>query len=135
LIKELDATRLIDHASGWFDQRIGDFESIHNYFHPLKVHRRNRPVIFSEIGGYACYIKDHSFSWKIYGYKVFRNTGEFNTAFQKLYREELKRLAKYGLSAVVYTQLTDVEDEVNGLLTYDRECCKVDSIKDIKWRL
>ncbi len=134
-IKELDATRLIDHASGWFDQRIGDFESIHNYFHPLKVHRRKRPVIFSEIGGYACYIKNHSFSWKIYGYKVFKNTEEFDTAFQKLYREELRRLVRSGLSAVVYTQLTDVEDEVNGLLTYDREICKVESLKDMKWRI
>ncbi len=135
LIKELDSTRLIDHASGWFDQRIGDFESIHNYFHPLKVHRRNRPVIFSEIGGYACYIKEHSFSRKIYGYKIYKTDRELNDAYQKLFREELTELVRAGLSAVVYTQLTDVEDEVNGLLTYDREICKVDSISDIEWRL
>ncbi len=135
LIKELDATRLIDHASGWFDQRIGDFESIHNYFHPLKVHHRKRPVVFSEIGGYACYIKEHSFSWKIYGYKLYETDKELNEAYQKLYREELRKLAEAGLSAVVYTQLTDVEDEVNGLLTYDREICKVESLNDIEWRV
>ncbi len=134
LIKELDGTRLIDHASGWFDQRIGDFESIHNYFHPLKVHHRKRPVIFSEIGGYACYCKGHSFSWKIYGYKIYTTDKELNTAYQKLFREELSMLVGAGLSAVVYTQLTDVEDEVNGLLTYDREICKVDSLSDIEWR-
>lgn len=134
LIRELDATRLIDHASGWFDQGIGDFESIHNYFHPLKVHPKKRAVIFSEIGGYACYIKEHSFSWKTYGYQIYKTTEELNAAYQKLYRNELRLLEKAGLSAIVYTQLSDVEDEVNGLLTYDREVCKVESIRDIEWK-
>lgn len=130
LIKELDSTRLIDHASGWFDQRIGDFESIHNYFHPLKVKVKNRAVIFSEIGGYACYLMEHSYSFKVYGYKIFLTKEDLNLAYQKLYREELKELKKQGLSAVVYTQLSDVEDEVNGLFTYDRRICKVKPLTD-----
>ncbi len=130
LIRELDSTRLIDHASGWFDQGIGDFESIHNYFHPLKVKPKNRAVIFSEIGGYACYIMEHSFSWKVYGYKIFLTKEDFDAAYQRLYRLELAKLSKQGLSAVVYTQLSDVEDEVNGLLTYDRKVCKVSPLKD-----
>ncbi len=132
LIKELDGTRLIDHASGWFDQGIGDFESIHNYFHPLRVKHKNRAVVFSEIGGYACYIMEHSFSWKVYGYKIYLTKEDLNAAYQRLYRTELASLIQQGLSAVVYTQLSDVEDEVNGLFTYDRKICKVAPLTD--WR-
>jgi hypothetical protein len=130
LIKELDNTRLIDHASGWFDQGIGDFESIHNYFHPLKVKHKKRAVIFSEIGGYACYIMEHAFSWRVYGYKVYLTKEDFNQAYQRLYQKELAKLYRQGLSAVVYTQLSDVEDEVNGLLTYDRKVCKAAPLTD-----
>jgi hypothetical protein len=130
LIKELDSTRLIDHASGWFDQGIGDFESIHNYFHPLRVKHKDRAVIFSEIGGYACYIMEHSFSWKVYGYKIFLTKEDFDEAYQRLYHTELAKLQEQGLSAVVFTQLSDVEDEVNGLLTYDRKVCKVTPVTD-----
>ena len=129
LIRERDATRLIDHASGWYDQGIGDFESIHNYFHPLRAKQKKRAVIFSEIGGYACYIKDHSYSSKVYGYKIFASKEELNAAYQKLFREELEVLREKGLSAVVYTQLTDVEEEVNGLLTYDRKMTKVSPLE------
>ena len=128
LIRESDGRRLIDHASGWYDQGIGDFESVHNYFHPLKVHYKKRAVIFSEIGGYACYIKDHSYSCKVYGYKIYSSKEKFNEAFHKLYREEIEEFVTEGLSAVVYTQLSDVEDEVNGLLTYDRSICKVQGV-------
>ncbi len=128
LIKELDATRLIDHASGWYDQHIGDFESIHNYFHKLKVKVKKRAVVFSEFGGYACYIPEHSFSWGVFGYRIFFQQEDLNNAFQKLYREEIKKLWEAGLSATVYTQLCDVEDEVNGLYTYDRKICKVEPL-------
>ncbi len=128
LIRELDATRLIDHASGWYDQHIGDFESIHNYFHPLKVKVKKRAVVFSEFGGYACYIPGHSFSLGVFGYRIFFQPKDLNEAFQKLYREEIKKLWEKGLSAAVYTQLSDVEDEVNGLITYDRKICKVEPL-------
>jgi beta-galactosidase/beta-glucuronidase len=128
LIKEIDSMRLIDHASGWFDQGIGDFESIHNYFHPLQSSYKKRPIIFSEFGGYACYIAEHSYSWQVYGYRIYLTKEDFDEAYQKLYRKEIEKLKISGLSAVVYTQLTDVEDEVNGLLTYDRKVCKVNTI-------
>jgi len=128
LIKELDATRLIDHASGWYDQGIGDFESVHNYFHPLKVVHKKRAVVFSEIGGYACYILEHSYSLQLYGYRIYVTRESFDEAFHKLYKNEIKVLRKKGLSAVVYTQLSDIEDEVNGLFTYDRKICKVTSL-------
>lgn len=131
IIRDKDPTRLIDHASGWFDQKCGDFKSIHNYFHPLKVKPGKRPVVFSEFGGYACYIKDHSYSWQIFGYRIYLNDESLNKDFQKLYQKEIVELKKKGLAASVYTQISDVEDEVNGLFTYDRKVCKVKAIKPI----
>ncbi|MBH1939397.1 glycoside hydrolase family 2 [Mobilitalea sibirica] len=129
LIREHDFTRLVDHASGWYDQRGGDFKSIHNYFHKLKVTPEKRAVILSEFGGYACYIPEHSYSWRIYGYRIYRTKEELDEAYQNLMRKEIACLRKKGLSAIVYTQLSDVEDEVNGLFTYDRKVCKVSRIE------
>jgi beta-galactosidase/beta-glucuronidase len=125
LIRELDTTRLVDHASGWYDQKCGDFKSIHEYFHPLKVKVETRPVILSEFGGYACYINEHSYSLQIYGYRIYLTKEDFHKAYQDLLEKEIENLRKLGLSAAVYTQLSDVEDEVNGLFTYDRKICKV----------
>ncbi|MGB4657717.1 MAG: sugar-binding domain-containing protein [Mobilitalea sp.] len=125
LIRSLDQTRLIDHASGWFDQKAGDFVSIHNYFHPLTVTPAEKPEILSEFGGYACYIEDHSFSSQIYGYRIYGTKEELNERYQEIFNQTIVGLVKQGLSATVYTQLSDVEDEVNGLLTYDRKICKV----------
>ncbi len=129
LIQELDTTRLIDHASGWFDQNCGDFESIHNYFHPMRAAIKKRPFVLSEYGGYACYIKQHSFSEEIYGYRIYLSSEELNKAYHHLLERDIGDLRDAGLSAGVYTQLSDVEDEVNGLLTYDRKICKVTPVK------
>lgn len=128
MIRKLDSTRLIDQASGWFDQKGGDFLSIHNYFRKLDVVLEERAVVFSEFGGYACYVPKHSYSTNIYGYKIYVNKNKLNKAVQDLYNNEIKKLIKRGLSATIYTQLSDVEDEVNGLLTYDRKVCKVTKI-------
>jgi len=127
LIRSIDKTRLIDQASGWYDQGGGDIKSIHNYFHPLKYEKdkHKRAVVLTEFGGYACYIKGHSYSPIIYGYRIFKDTKDLEEALQKLYREDIQRMKKEGLSGAVYTQLTDVEDEVNGLFTYDRKVCKI----------
>lgn len=125
LIREADSTRLIDHASGWFDQKVGDFNSVHNYFHPFEVKPEHRSTVLSEFGGFACYIPGHSFSWQIYGYRIYLTKEDFNEAYQSLFQNEIDRLIRIGLSAAVYTQLSDVEDEVNGLFTYDRKICKV----------
>lgn len=124
-IRELDTTRLVDHASGWFDQKCGDFKSIHNYFHSLKLRPEQRPTVLSEFGGYACYISEHSFSLQIYGYRIYLTKEDLNKAYLNLMEKEMKQLINKGLSACVYTQLSDVEDEVNGLFTYDRRICKV----------
>ncbi len=127
LIRSLDDTRLIDEASGWYDQKGGDFKSVHNYFHLLKYSpdRRGRAVILSEFGGYACYIAEHSYSPMLYGYRIYMNSDDLEAALQKLYQENIMKLKEEGVSAVVYTQLSDIEDEVNGLFTYDRRVCKI----------
>lgn len=127
LIRSIDKTRLIDQASGWYDQKGGDIKSVHNYFHPLKYKKdnHNRAVVLSEFGGFACYIKEHSYSPMVYGYRIYSNPKELEEALQKLYEEDIQRMKKEGLAGAIYTQLSDVEDEVNGLFTYDRKVCKI----------
>ncbi len=127
-VKELDPTRTIDTVSGWYDQEIGDFRSHHVYFKPyvFKPDALGRTVLLSEFGGYTCRIADHSFSRKVFGYKQFGTTEKLWEAFQKLYREEIIPAREQGLAAAIYTQLTDVEDELNGMMTYDREVLKFD---------
>lgn len=127
LIRSLDNTRLIDQSSGWYDQKGGDFKSVHNYFHPLKYtpDKHCRAVVLSEFGGYACYIQGHSYSPMLYGYRIYNNTNDLEAALQRLYTGDIMRLKRQGVSAVVYTQLSDIEDEVNGLFTYDRKVCKI----------
>lgn len=125
MVGALDSGRLIDHASGWFDQGCGDFHSIHNYFHPLIIKSHSYPVILSEYGGYAYYVKEHSYSLFVYGYRLYLSRQDFNKAYMEL-EEQISRLIDEGLAGAVYTQLSDVEDEVNGLLTYDRKVCKLE---------
>ena len=124
-IRTIDKTRLIDHASGWFDQGIGDMKSVHNYFRKLTVDLDERAFVISEYGGFACYVEHHSFSSQIYGYRKYDTMEELAMEYQNLLEEELHPLIEKGLSAAVYTQLSDVEDEVNGLMTYDRKVVKV----------
>ncbi len=128
LIKKLDPTRLVDQASGWFDQKGGDFKSIHNYFRKLRIVTEERAVVLSEFAGFACPVSDHMFSKNIYGYKIYKNREDLEKALYKLYKEELPALIKKGLSAAVFTQLSDVEDEINGLMTYDRKVLKVEKL-------
>lgn len=121
----IDNTRFIDQASGWFDQGSGDMRSVHNYFRKLKVEKDTRPFVISEYGGYAHLVKGHSYSDHMFGYRKFTDQKEFASAFDKLVNHEIPALIDQGLSAAVYTQLSDVEEEVNGLLTYDRKVNKI----------
>lgn len=125
MIRKEDGTRLIDHASGWFDQKGGDIASVHNYFRKLKVKKDHRAFALTEFGGYACYIEKHSYSDEIFGYRNYETMEELSAAYEELYSKEVAPLIKEGLCATVYTQLSDVEEEVNGLFTYDRKVCKV----------
>ncbi|MBN2851329.1 MAG: glycoside hydrolase family 2 [Clostridia bacterium] len=125
-IIELDGSRTVDHASGWHDQYIGDIKSLHIYFkkYKFKKDKFNRVVVLSEFGGYNYRIPDHNFNEKDFGYKKFDRKEDFQLAYEKLFIEQIIPVISKGLSAAVYTQLSDVEDEVNGLMTYDRKILK-----------
>ncbi|NLD26131.1 MAG: glycoside hydrolase family 2, partial [Acholeplasmataceae bacterium] len=127
-LRSLDSSRIIDAASGWFDQGAPDLSSKHIYFRKVRIRkgRINRPVVLSEFGGYSCGIKDHRYSDEEFGYKKFTMLADFQKAFQKLYEEEIIPNLKNGLAAAIYTQLSDVEEEINGILTYDRKVVKLD---------
>lgn len=133
MIAEMDPTRLIDHASGWSDQGIGDYYSRHIYFTKLNLRPKKfkgRIVAISEFGGYSLALKNHVFNpGKTFGYRVYKKSEKLSKAFEKLYLKGVKPLIKKGLSAIIYTQLSDVEDEVNGLITYDRKVVKFDKEK------
>jgi hypothetical protein len=131
LILSLDDTRPIDHASGWHDQKIGDIQSLHVYFHPYKFKkdRKGRAVVLSEFGGYNLPIEGCTWNDANFGYKGFNTADELWEAYEKLYREQIMPAIEKGLAAAVYTQVTDVEDEVNGLMTYDRKVVKLQKEK------
>ena len=126
MVKKEDPTRPVDHASGWFDQKCGDFRSIHNYFRPLKAEVEDvRACVISEYGGYACHIQGHSSVDRVYGYQKYDSCENLTKAYAKLMHEQLFPLEAKGLSGAVYTQLSDIEEEVNGLVTYDRRIVKI----------
>ena len=123
LVRKADPTRPIDHASGWFDQGGGDVRSVHNYFRPLVVEKDARAFVISEYGGINCQIPDHSMSSEVYGYHQ-TTAEEFPQAFAQA-MEQIHALVDDGLCAAVYTQVSDIEEETNGLLTYDRKAGKL----------
>ncbi len=127
--KQFDPTRTVDHASGWHDQGGGDIKSMHVYFKPVRLKKdKNRVVCLTEFGGYVYKDMEHSFNPDhTYSYKTFKTQKDFNDGLKKLYERDVLRLISKGLSATVYTQVSDVEDEVNGIYTYDRKVLKVDA--------
>jgi hypothetical protein len=127
-VKAADPGRLVDATSGWFRQKRSDLESEHCYFKPYRLKKRSdRPVFLSEFGGYSLAVPGHEWKpGKEYGYRRFTDPEAFRQALLKLYREEIVAQIGAGLCGAVYTQLTDVEEEINGLYTYDRAVCKVD---------
>ena len=123
-LRALDPTRLVDEASGWFDRGGGDVHSIHNYFYPLRIRPKVRTVALSEYGGIAWPMPGHEPPRKTYGYGTVRSRAELTGRYRDLQLKTILPQLRKGLSALVYTQLTDVEDEVNGLFTYDRRAIK-----------
>ncbi len=117
-----DNSRLFDHASGWQDKGVGDLNSRHIYFRKIKVKNDGRRIMaLTEFGGYSYAMKDHVFTKKLFGYKGFKSSDDLINAYENLYQNEIFPAIKNdGLGATVYTQVSDVEDEVNGLYTYDR---------------
>ena len=127
MAKELDHSRPVDQASGWFDEGSGDYRSVHNYFRPLTVEedKKNRAFVISEYGGFTCHIDGHSSVDRVYGYKKYDNLDKLGVAYYNLINASLKPLIPKGLAGAVYTQVSDVEEEVNGLMTYDRKITKI----------
>lgn len=126
-IRSIDTTRLIDHASGWFDQGGGDIRSVHNYFRPLRVTKdraEERAFVISEYGGLTCPVKGHTCAKEVYGYRAYETPAAFTKAFKEQ-QKKLRALERQGLCGAVYTQVSDVEEEINGLYTYDRKICKI----------
>ena len=155
-IHALDPTRPIDATSGWYDQRCGDFHSVHNYFRPLEIypdkgplrgyvaefekkHRRRRraahyvvlPVarhgvrafVISEFGGLAQLVPEHAAVSRAYGYGEYDSIDDWRAAVRSVLASAAA-LESRGLAGYVYTQVSDVEEELNGLLTYDRRVDK-----------
>ncbi len=141
-LKTLDSTRIIDTASGWFRTGRTDVDSRHVYFRRFRMPKKwrtlcaatvARPVVLSEFGGYVWKIPEHSFNpERSYGYKSFQSREDWQAAFRALYREQIEPAVPLGLCAAVYTQLSDVEDETNGLVSYDRKQLKLNIESSIR---
>ena len=127
-LKELDSSRFIDTTSGWFRGSESDVESLHIYFgmwHRMK--KSDKPIVLSEFGGFTYSEPGHIFNTeKSYGYGGCKTKEELTARLKAIYEEHVIPAVKKGLCASVYTQVSDVEDEINGLLTYDRRVCKPD---------
>lgn len=125
--KAYDPTRLVNPASGGNHYTVGDMLDLHNYPNPrMYLYDAQRATVLGEYGGIGWANKEHLWEpERNWGYVQFNSSKEVTDEYIK-YAEELKQLIRQGFSAAVYTQTTDVEIEVNGLLTYDREVVKVD---------
>jgi len=132
--KQRDPTRLVNSASGWQDRGVGDVHDIHVYpgpdMPPLEEHRA---AVLGEFGGLGLPLEGHTWQSKDnWGYRSYTSREALQEAYGQL-QDRLRPLAAKGLSAAVYTQTTDVEIEVNGLLTYDREVLKLDPAQAKAW--
>ena len=124
-LKAIDNSRFVDSTSGWFHQRLSDVDSLHIYFGRLRLGRQRLPQLLSEFGGYVWKLPEHSFNTeKTYGYRIYKTRSEFVQGLQTLF-SSLIPLTKQGLCGAIYTQVSDVEDETNGLFTFDRTVLKI----------
>ena len=130
-VREADPTRPIDATSGWYDQRCGDFFSVHNYFRPLEMYPQpkdapaGRAFALSEFGGITYHVDGHSSLDRAYGYDSFESPAGWKDAVIDALAHA-QALEDDGQAVYVYTQLSDIEEETNGILTYDRRVNKFD---------
>jgi len=137
-VKKWDPTRLVNEACGWFDQKGGDMYSIHNYLRKLKVSpKSDRVVALTEYGGYAFPVEGHLACEKKFGYQKYATTDALTDNYKRLWNEEIYPNLSRGLSSAIYTQTSDIEEEVNGIMTYDREVDKlsVNTVYDLNQKL
>ena len=135
-LADTDPTRVVNQASGWVDQGGGDIRSFHAYLRPFAMpaarrwarpwRRDRRAVALTEYGGFSMRVEGHDWSPREFGYRHFDDAGSLAQGFVELH-QPLADAVRRGLAATVYTQLSDVEDELNGLLTWDREVLKIDA--------
>lgn len=127
-VRKLDDTRVIDHASGWYDQGGGDVQSMHKYILPIRMRKPDhRAFVITEFGGYSQ--KEEGHMWnpkKAFGYLMFKDKASLTAAYEKLMKKQVIPLVEKGLSGTIYTQVSDVENEVNGIYTYDRAVLKLE---------
>jgi Glycosyl hydrolases family 2, sugar binding domain/Glycosyl hydrolases family 2/Glycosyl hydrolases family 2, TIM barrel domain len=128
LIKQWDPSRLVDDASGWVDRGVGDVNDMHKYPGPGSPEpEQKRAVVLGEFGGLGLPVRGHTWqAEKNWGYRSYTNSAALTSAYLDLVQKLFPLIEQKGLSAAVYTQTTDVEIEVNGLMTYDRELVKMD---------
>ena len=130
MVKEWDPTRLIDSTSGWFWQEKNDFDSEHIYFKVIPLQPKKRPLFVSECGGYTMPVEGHMYSkYASYGYGMAEDEEALTEKIVFMYENMILPFIKDGVCGCIYTQLSDVEDEINGLYTYDRKECKVNKEK------
>ena len=127
ILKALDDTRFIDSTSGWFRRSRTDVDSRHIYFGPWKLKASDKPLVLSEFGGYAYAEPGHVFCDKAYGYRACASREILQKDLLTLYETRILPAIPKGLCAAIYTQVSDIEDEINGLVTYDRKIIKVDA--------
>ena len=132
-VAALDPTRQVNHVSGWVDQGGGEVRSFHSYLRPFRVPRLRltgrrlgdrRVLALTEYGGYSLQVPGHDWSTREFGYRHCESAEDLTAAFTALHHGIATQVDR-GLAATVYTQLSDVEDELNGLLTWDREVLKI----------
>ena len=135
LAKQCDNTRLYDSTSGWFHQTKNDFDSRHVYYGDLQPQPEKRPLFLSEFGGYAYAVPEHYYAkYASYGYGDCQNNDDVTAKVRESYKRTILPVIEKGACGSIYTQLSDVEEEINGLYTYDRKVCKVNKEEMLRLR-
>jgi len=129
ILKPLDQNRLFDSTSGWFFDNHSDFDSYHVYFKTKVLKQNNKPLLLSECGGFTRNIQGHQEDKKTYGYGSTDSEDELTERIIDMYDKMVIPSIHQGLCGYIYTQVSDVEGEINGLYTFDRKVCKVNKTK------
>src|SRR5438552_4010651 len=129
-VKQTDPTLLVNNASGWTDKGVGDCVDLHKYPGPgAPKTEKDRAAVLGEFGGLGLPVEGHTWIQKKFSYKEMTTPAQLTDQYVKLLDEAWKLVRENGLCAMVYTQTTDVEGEINGVMTYDREILKLDPDK------
>ena len=127
-MKQWDSTRFTDSASGWYTPGESDLDSVHVYFKNRVLKPGKKPLLLSECGGYTRAVEGHLFKPDgAYGYGKTDSEAALTDRIEALAEEMIRPAVAGGLCGYVYTQITDVEGEINGLYTYDRQVLKADA--------